>query len=126
MCLNSSHQIIFRTVLFSADHIGDLIKKLDPNKVQGHEMINIRMLKLCQDSIWKLLKIIFKNCLEEGIYPNEWKKANVALIHTKNNKQILSNYGPVLLLPVCSKILERLIYNSIYKHINDNNLLSTN
>ena len=126
MCLNSSHQIIFSTVLFSADHIGDLIKKLDPNKVQGHEMINIRMLKLCQDSIWKLLKIIFKNCLEEGIYPNEWKKANVALIHTKNNKQILSNYGPVLLLPVCSKILERLIYNSIYKHINDNNLLSTN
>ena len=126
MCLNSSHQIIFSTVLFSADHIGDLIKKLDPNKVQGHEMINIRMLKLCQDSIWKLLKIIFKNCLEEGIYPNEWKKANVALIHTKNNKQILSKYGTVLLLPVCSKILERLIYNSIYKHINDNNLLSTN
>ena len=126
MCLNSSHQIIFSTVLFSADHIGDLIKKLDPNKVQGHEMINIRMLKLCQDSIWKLLKIIFKNCLEEGIYPNEWKKANVALIHTKNNKQILSKYGTVSLLPVCSKILERLIYNSIYKHINDNNLLSTN
>ena len=89
-------------------------------------MINMRMLQLCRDSIWKLLKIIFKNCLEEVIYSNDWKKANVVLIHTKNNKQILSNYRPVLLLPVCSKIFERLMYNSIYKHINDNNLLSPN
>ena len=44
----------------------------------------------------------------------------------KNDKQILSNYRPVSLLPVCSKIFERLIYNSMYKHISDNNLLSLN
>ena len=44
----------------------------------------------------------------------------------KNDKQILSNYRPVSLLPVSSKIFERLIYNSMYKHINDNNLLSPN
>ena len=46
---------------FSADHIGDIIKKLDPNKAHGHDMISIRMLKLCGDSIWKPLEIIFKN-----------------------------------------------------------------
>ena len=44
----------------------------------------------------------------------------------KNDKQILSNYRPISLLPVCSKILERLIYNSMYKHISDNNILSPN
>ena len=44
----------------------------------------------------------------------------------KNYKQILSNYQPVSLLPGCSKIFERLIYNSLYKHISDNNLLSPN
>ena len=88
-------------------------------------MISIRMLKLCGDSIWKPLEIIFKNCLKEGIFPNEWKKANVVPIHKKkNDKQILSNYRPVSLLPVSSKILERLIYNSMYKHISD--LLSPN
>ena len=73
---------------FSADHIGDIIKKLDPNKAHGHDMISIRMLKLCEDSIWKPLEIIFKNCLKEGTFPNEWKKANVVPIH----KKILSNY----------------------------------
>ena len=44
----------------------------------------------------------------------------------KNDKQILSNYRPVSLIQVCSKIFERLIYNSMYRHINDNNLLSPN
>ena len=44
----------------------------------------------------------------------------------KDDKQILSNYRPVSLLPVCSKIFERLICNSMYRHISDNNLLSPN
>ena len=44
---------------FSPDHIGDIIKKLDSNKPHGHDMISIRMLKLCGDSIWKPLEIIF-------------------------------------------------------------------
>ena len=44
----------------------------------------------------------------------------------KNDKQILSNYRPVSLLPICSKIFERLICNSVYKHVSDNNLLSFN
>ena len=42
----------------------------------------------------------------------------------KKYKQILSNYRPVFLLPVCSKIFERLISNSTY--IIDNNLLLPN
>ena len=68
---------------FSADHIGDIIKKLDPNKAHGHDMISIRMLKLCGDSIWKPLEIIFINWLKEAIFANEWKKANIVLMHTK-------------------------------------------
>ena len=44
----------------------------------------------------------------------------------KSDKQILSNYQPVSLLAVCSKIFECLIYNSMYKYISDNNLLSLN
>ena len=44
----------------------------------------------------------------------------------KNDKEILSSYRSVSLLPVCSETFERLIYNSVYKHISDNNLLSPN
>ena len=66
---------LLESFYFSAGHIRD-IKKLDPNKAHGHDMMSIRMLKLSGDSVWKLLEIIFKNCLKEGIFPDEWKKAN--------------------------------------------------
>ena len=81
---------------FSPDHIGDIVKKLEPNKAHGHGMIRIHMLKLCGDSIWKPLEIIFKNCLKEGIFPNEWKKANVVPIH---KKMINKSYPIIDLFP---------------------------
>ena len=65
---------LLESVYFSGNHIGVIIKKLDPNKAHGHHMISIRMLKLCEDSIWKPLEIIRKNCLKENIFPDEWKK----------------------------------------------------
>ena len=46
-------------------------------------MISIRMLKLCDKSIRKPLNIIFKSCLTLGIFPSEWKKANVVTNHTQ-------------------------------------------
>ena len=82
---------------FSTDHIGDTIKKLDRNKAHEHDMISIRMLKLCGDSIWKPLEIIFKNCLKVGIFPNEWKKANVVPSHKK--KMINKAYPIIDLFP---------------------------
>ena len=45
---------------FTADDIKLIINKLDPNKVHGHDMISIRQIKLCGDSIYKPLEMIFK------------------------------------------------------------------
>ena len=73
------------------------------------------MLKLCGDSINRPLASIFKNCSDETIFPNDWKKACVVPTHTKNDKQIATNYRPASLLPVYSKIFERIIYNAMYK-----------
>ena len=87
-------------------------------------MINIRMLKICGDSILKHLELIFKPCIESGKFPIEWKKANAVPVHKKNNKQLIENYRPISLLPVCGKILERLIYNKMYEFFSENELIS--
>ena len=92
---------LLESFYFSADHIRD-IKKLDPNKAHGYDMMSIRMLKLPKRG-----------------YISWWMEKSQP-IHQKNNKQILSNYRPVSLLSVCSKIFERLKHNSMYKHISDN------
>ena len=47
--------------------IGRIISCLDPNKAHGHDMMSIRMLKICGDSFYKLLGIIFRACSEYEI-----------------------------------------------------------
>ena len=46
-------------------------------------MMSIRMLKICVNSVSKPLGLIFRACLEHGIIPQNWKKANVVPIHKK-------------------------------------------
>ena len=53
----------------------------------GHDMISIRMIKLCGDSIYKPLEMTFKSCLNQGIIPAEWKKANIVPVHKKGDHQ---------------------------------------
>ena len=75
-------------------NIEDILKifhKLDINKAHGHDMISIRMLKICQQSICKPLLIIFQNCLRTGKFPTTWKKANVVPVHKKDDKHTLKN-----------------------------------
>ena len=68
--------------------------------------------------------IIFKKCIQLGEFPVSWKYANVQPVHKKENRQIISNYRPISLLPICGKILEKIVFDQVYKFLNDNNLLS--
>ena len=47
---------------------------------------------MCADSVAHPLTVIFQNSLVAGIFANDWKKANIAPIHKKNDKEIVSNY----------------------------------
>ena len=47
-------------------------------------------------------------------------------LHEKGNKQILNNYRPVFLLPICSKLFEKIIFNAIFQHLTVNKLLNPN
>ena len=108
------------------DIILKLIRELDENKAHGHDAVSIRMLKICDESIIKPLEMIYTNCLENGVFPDSWKKANIIPVHKKGDKCLITNYRPVSLLPICSKIFEKLIYNSLYKFLEDRNLLNPN
>ena len=113
------------TVRFSENDILKVIRKLDPNKAHGHDKISIRMLKLSDKAICKPLHMIFTSCLETGVFPIHWKKANVVPIHKKECKQLAKNYRPVSLLPICGKVFERLMYNEVDPYLIDNNLISS-
>ena len=54
------------------------------------------------------------------------EKGKCYLVHKKVDKQIINNYRPMSLLPICSKIFEKIIFNSLSEYLEDNKLLNCN
>ena len=112
-----------KTLWFFKSGVIKLIKALDVSKAHGHDEISVKMIKIYADFITHPLTLIFQNSLAAGIFANDWKKADIVPIH-KKNKQIVSNYRPVSLLPICSKIFEKPIFNKLFAFFEKRNLLS--
>ena len=108
------------------DDIIALIRGLNPAKANGPDGISGRMLILGDESLVLPLKLIFLNITETGIYPDMWKLANVTPIHKKGNKQLVKNYRPISLLPICGKLLEKIIFKNLYNFFDSNYLISKN
>ena len=115
---------ILEDVSFSEDDIKCIIKTLNPKKAHGWDEISIRMIKMASDNIAKPISIIYTNCINKGIFPDKWKRANVIPIHKKDKKNIVKNYRPISLLPIFSKVFEQLIFTSLYSYLIGNNLIS--
>ena len=102
------------------------IRSLNPNKASGPDEISSQMLLLCDETVTLPLRIIYSNILKTGTYPDTWKVANVTPVIKKQNKQLIKNYRPISLLPICGKILEKIIFNHLYTYLTSNNLITKN
>ena len=76
------------------------------DKAHGWDNISIRMVKLCGKSIALPLRLIFRSILNDGIFPEDWKKINVVPRYKKESKNLIRNYRPISLLPIFSKVFE--------------------
>ena len=98
---------------FEDNGIIKIIRSLNTNKANGHDDTSIRM--LCDLVIIKPLPIRIRNCINHSAFPDSWKKSNIYTIHKIGDKKVINNYRPVSLLPICGKIFERLIFNSLFE-----------
>ena len=102
------------------------IRNFDPNKAHGHDMLSITVLNICDESLLRPIWLIFQSCFENCKFPFQSKKGNVVPTNKKNDKQLVKNYRPISLLPICGKIFERLIYNKLFHFLQRKNLISPN
>ena len=92
------------------------------NIAHGHDSIPVRVLKLCSSSVKKTFLVLFNDCLKHGTLSDDWKRGNIIQIHKNGNKQLVNNYRPVSLLPICSKIFEKRKFDTIFGFLEENNL----
>ena len=63
--------------------------------------------------------------ISEGSIPSDWKHGVVTPVHKTGPKTDPSNFRPIPVLPVFSKILERAVHQMVYKYLQEHRLLSS-
>ena len=101
----------------SNEKILRIIRSLKPYQANGWDDIAIRMIKICDISLVAHLKLIFESCKVQGTLPEIWKRANVVPNHNKGDKNLTTNYRPKSLLLICGKMLEKLLFDTLFNHL---------
>ena len=77
---------------------------------------------MCGELLVLPLKLIFKADLNDGVFPDDWKKGNIESVHKKDLKNMLINNRPISLLQIFAKIIEKIIFTSMIDHFIENEL----
>ena len=101
------------------DHyeITKIITSLKSKNSSGHDNINSKFLKLIKQDIISPLVILFNKSLETGVVPDLMKLAEIIPIYKSKNKTLLNNYRPISLLPIFSKLMEKIVHIRLYNFL---------
>ena len=123
LLITSSEIWNVRASTISIKELEDVIFFLRINKSAGYDETSLDIIKNCVVELCEPLKYIFNLSFQKGIFPDYMKIAKVALVFLGGNNADISNYRPISALPLLSKILERLMYNRLYKHLSNLKIL---
>ena len=101
----------------------NLLKNLKPHKAAGPDAIRPKVLKELAPSIAPILQIIFAKSLKTHQVPEDWKQALISPIYKKGDRDCPSNYRPISLTCICSKLVEHIVTSSMITHLKRHNIL---
>ena len=101
-----------------------LLCQLSGWKATGVDKISSKIIKISAPIISSSLTYIFNQAITLCTFPNEWKIARVMSLFKSGKRNLPGNYRPISVLPVISKVMERIIYTQLYDYLTTNKLLS--
>jgi len=127
MVIENNHPNKVLELTVTPNEIYQTLLKLNPNKATGPDEISNSLLKSCAGSLTSLCEPIAKivnKSLETETFPHRWKTSNITALYKKGDPQIKSNYRPISLLSNTSKIVERIVFERLYRFLTEHDLLS--
>ena len=112
------------TITCSEREVLAQLSSLKENKATGPDGISATMLRRTASCIAPALTILFNQSLSTGVFPKCWKTSNVVPIHKKDSRSSVSNYRPISLLSIVSKVFERVVFNHLMSHLIEHGILS--
>ncbi len=86
-------------------------------KATGNDSVDARLLKAAAPIIAPSITHMLNVSINIGCVPEEWKRAKVTPVYKDGSHEDPSNYRPISILPVLSKLLERAVNGQLYKHL---------
>ena len=81
-------------------------------------------MKLALPFIENSLAFLFNTSIETSQFPDSWKVARVTPIFKEGDKTEKSNYRPISVLSVISRLFEKLVFDQLYQYMKENGLFS--
>nr|CAH7724573.1 unnamed protein product [Callosobruchus chinensis] len=111
-------------ITFRTKAIRKMLQSLDINKATGPDMISTVVPKKCAPELAPILTRLFCMSYSSGVFPKDWKSACIQSVPKKGSKDDPSNYRPVALLSVISKVVEKCVNQVLMKFVELNQLIN--
>lgn len=118
----TQYQDSFKLKCTSESKVTKIINNIK-TKATGHDNLNIDMIKLTLDVTLPIITSIINRSIETNTFPTCWKRSIVKPIPKKNVVSELKDLRPISILPVLSKVLEKVILEQILEHVEKINVI---
>lgn len=113
-------------IIVTNDGISNLISNLPSKSAPGPDLITTKLLKITSDISSVLLPRIFQKSLDSSVVPADWKSAMVVPIFKDGAKDVPTNFRPISLTSVASKLIEHVVYSNVIYYLCKNNMPFSN
>ena len=102
----------FKFEFVSTDQVIKFVDGTDCNK-SASEGLPVKSIKTAKEEIAEPITNYINSSISTGTFPDELKLADIAPVFEKEDQNDKTNYSPISLLPLISKIFEKLLYQQI-------------
>lgn len=114
----------FTLALVTYNEVLNAIKSLRNDCSTGPDQIPTKFIKPIAEFLASPLCHIINTCIQTSAFPTKWKTARISPIPKVDDQRANDDYRPVSILPVLSKIFERLVMNQIVDFIEKEQILN--
>lgn len=104
--------------------IVQIINSLNNTNSTGYDDVSTKILKIVSVIISPVLSYIINLCIVSGVFPNKLQFSIIKPLYKKNDRELINNYRPIALIPIFSKVLEKVIGKSLYQFFELNNIFT--
>ena len=120
------HQYSFSLKTVHPETVEKIVMSLKNSKSAGLDNLDTQIVKISLPYILPALTHIINLSVVSGCFPSKWKAGKIIPLYKKDDPLNPKNYRPVAILPVLSKVLERVAFIQISQFMEQNRLIHPN